>query len=182
MRTIGVDEINDIALGASLLGAGGGGDPYIGRLMAMQAVKECGPVTLIEPDEVPDDAFIAPCAMMGAPTVMTEKGGGKDDFDRLFDLVEQYSGKKIYATMPMEAGGVNSMLPIAAAARRGIPLVDADVADAIKELTIDNFSKGEYIWKHIQADLFRRVARSRNRRRNRRMPCRYRTRYGIYPK
>lgn len=64
MRTIGVDEINDIALGASLLGAGGGGDPYIGRLMAMQAVKECGPVTLIEPDEVPDDAFIAPCAMM----------------------------------------------------------------------------------------------------------------------
>lgn len=97
MRTIGVDEINDIALGASLLGAGGGGDPYIGRLMAMQAVKECGPVTLIEPDEVPDDAFIAPCAMMGAPTVMTEKGGGKDDFDRLFDLVEQYSGKKIYA-------------------------------------------------------------------------------------
>ena len=47
MRTIGVDEINDIALGASLLGAGGGGDPYIGRLMAMQAVKECGPVTLI---------------------------------------------------------------------------------------------------------------------------------------
>ena len=112
MRTIGVDEINDIALGASLLGAGGGGDPYIGRLMAMQAVKECGPVTLIEPDEVPDDAFIAPCAMMGAPTVMTEKGGGKDDFDRLFDLVEQYSGKKIYATMPMEAGGVNSMLPM----------------------------------------------------------------------
>ena len=94
MRTIGVDEINDIALGASLLGAGGGGDPYIGRLMAMQAVKECGPVTLIEPDEVPDDAFIAPCAMMGAPTVMTEKGGGKDDFDRLFDLVEQYSGQE----------------------------------------------------------------------------------------
>ena len=55
-------------------------------------------------------------------------------------------------------------------------------AGAIKELTIDNFSKGEYIWKHIQTDLFRRVARSRNRRRNRRMPCRYRTRYGIYPK
>ena len=143
MRTIGVDEINDIALGASLLGAGGGGDPYIGRLMAMQAVKECGPVTLIEPDEVPDDAFIAPCAMMGAPTVMTEKGGGKDDFDRLFDLVEQYSGKKIYATMPMEAGGVNSMLPIAAAARRGIPLVDADgMGRAFPELQMVTFTIG----------------------------------------
>ena len=63
-----------------------------------------------------------------------------------------------------------------------VTTVEAVVADAIKELTIDNFSKGEYIWKHIQTDLFRRVARSRNRRRNRRMPCRYRTRYGIYPK
>ena len=143
MRTIGIDEINDIALGASLLGAGGGGDPYIGRLMAMQAVKECGPVTLIEPDEIPDDAFIAPCAMMGAPTVMTEKGGGKDDFNRLFDLVEQYSGKKIYATMPMEAGGVNSMLPIAAAARRGIPLVDADgMGRAFPELQMVTFTIG----------------------------------------
>lgn len=143
MRTIGVDEINDIALGASLLGAGGGGDPYIGKLMAIQAVKECGPVTLIEPDEIPDDAFIAPCAMMGAPTVMTEKGSGKSDFDHLFDLVEQYSGKKIYATMPMEAGGVNSMLPIAAAARRGIPMVDADgMGRAFPELQMVTFTIG----------------------------------------
>ncbi|MBW3090115.1 DUF917 domain-containing protein [Bifidobacterium miconisargentati] len=143
MRTIGVDEINDIALGAALLGAGGGGDPYIGRLIALQAVRECGPVTLIEPDELPDDAFIAPCAMMGAPTVMTEKGSGRDDFDRLFDLVEQYSGHKVYATMPMEAGGVNSMLPIAAAARRGIPLVDVDgMGRAFPELQMVTFTIG----------------------------------------
>jgi DUF917 family protein len=30
MRYIGVKEIEDIALGASLLGSGGGGDPYVG--------------------------------------------------------------------------------------------------------------------------------------------------------
>ena len=42
MRKIGLSEIEDIALGASLLGAGGGGDPYIGKLVAMGAVKERG--------------------------------------------------------------------------------------------------------------------------------------------
>ena len=31
MRKIGIQQIEDIALGASLLGAGGGGDPYIGN-------------------------------------------------------------------------------------------------------------------------------------------------------
>ena len=39
MRKIGIQQIEDIALGASLLGAGGGGDPYIGKLMAIGAVR-----------------------------------------------------------------------------------------------------------------------------------------------
>ena len=76
MRKIGIREIEDIALGAALLGAGGGGDPYIGKLMAIGAIRECGEVTLISPEEVPDDALIMPIAMMGAPTVLCEKGIG----------------------------------------------------------------------------------------------------------
>ena len=65
MREIGIQEIEDIALGAALLGAGGGGDPYIGKLTAIGAVKECGPVKLISADEVPEGAFIMPAASMG---------------------------------------------------------------------------------------------------------------------
>ena len=64
MRKIGLSEIEDIALGASLLGAGGGGDPYIGKLVAMGAVRERGPVTLLDPEEIPDDALVVPIAMM----------------------------------------------------------------------------------------------------------------------
>ena len=64
MRKIGIPEIEDIATGAALLGAGGGGDPYVGKLVAIGAVQECGPVTLLDPDEVPDDALIVPIAMI----------------------------------------------------------------------------------------------------------------------
>ena len=108
MRKIGIKEIEDIALGAALLGAGGGGDPYVGKLVAMGAVKECGEVTLLDPDEIPDDALVVPIAMMGAPTVLAEKGIGGSEYKTLYDMVSQFFGKKIYAFLPIEAGGVNS--------------------------------------------------------------------------
>ena len=116
MRKIGISDIEDIALGAALLGAGGGGDPYIGKLLAIGAVKECGEVSLIDVDELSDDDVVVPVASVGAPTILTEKGVGSNEFTKLIDMVGSYYGKKITAIMPIEAGGVNSMLPIAAAA------------------------------------------------------------------
>lgn len=143
MRKIGVSEIEDIALGAALLGSGGGGDPYVGKLVAIGAVKECGPVTLLDPDEVPDDALIVPIAMMGAPTILAEKGIGGNEYQILYDTVSNFFGKPIFAFMPIEAGGVNSMLPIAAAARLGLPMVDCDgMGRAFPELQMVTFTIG----------------------------------------
>lgn len=143
MRKLGIREIEDIALGASLLGAGGGGDPYVGKLVAIGAVQECGPVTLLDPEEVPDEALVVPIAMMGAPTVLCEKGIGGKEYQTLYDMVSRFYGKPIYAFMPIEAGGVNSMLPIAAAARLGLPLVDADgMGRAFPELQMVTFTIG----------------------------------------
>jgi uncharacterized protein len=34
IRMIGVADLDDIATGGAILGTGGGGDPYIGKLMA----------------------------------------------------------------------------------------------------------------------------------------------------
>jgi DUF917 family protein len=143
MRTIGLKEIEDIALGASLLGAGGGGDPYIGKLMAMSAIKEFGPVTLLDPEEIPDDALIVPMAMMGAPTVLAEKAANGREAKALYDLVSKYFGKEVYAFMPMEAGGFNSMFPIVCSATLGLPLVDVDgMGRAFPELQMVTFTIG----------------------------------------
>ena len=143
MRKIGITEIEDIAMGAALLGAGGGGDPYVGKLVAIGAVQECGPVAMLDPDEVPDDALVVPIAMMGAPTVLCEKAIGGNEYQTLYDTVSTFYGKPIYAFMPIEAGGVNSMLPIAAAARLGLPLVDCDgMGRAFPELQMVTFTIG----------------------------------------
>ena len=143
MQKIGISEIENIATGAALLGAGGGGDPYVGKLLAIQAVRECGPVTLLDPDEIPDDALVVPMAMMGAPTVLCEKAVGSGEFGRIFDLDSQFFGKKIDAFMPIEAGGVNSMIPVAAAARMHLPMVDVDgMGRAFPELQMVTFTIG----------------------------------------
>src|ERR1700745_1203316 len=67
---IGAAHLHDIAIGGAILGTGGGGDPYIGKLMAQQAIRKYGPVRMIDVAEVKDDELVVPCAMMGAPTVM----------------------------------------------------------------------------------------------------------------
>lgn len=139
MRKIGISEIEDIALGAALLGAGEGGDPYVGKLVAISAVRECGSVTLLEPD----DALVVPIAMMGAPTILAEKAIGGTEYQTLYDTVSTFYGKPIFAFMPIEAGGVNSMLPIATAARLGMPLVDCDgMGRAFPKLQMVTFTIG----------------------------------------
>ena len=140
VREIGVREVEDIATGAAVLGTGGGGDPHVGKLMAIQAIEECGPVKLVSPDEVSDDALIMPLAMMGAPTVLVEKIPNGEEFLKAYDALRNYLGREVYATMPIEAGGVNSMIPLASAARLGIPVVDADgMGRAFPELQMVTF-------------------------------------------
>lgn len=143
MRKIGRKEIDDIAMGAALLGAGGGGDPYIGKLIAFGAVDECGPATLISPEELDDDALIVSIAMMGVPTVVCEKGINGGEYKKLFEMVSNFFGRPVDAIMPLEAGGLNSMLPIAAAARLGIPMVDCDgMGRAFPEMQMLTFTIG----------------------------------------
>ena len=135
VQTIDIDELNDLAVGATVLGTGGGGDPYIGRLMAAEAIRAYGPVTLIDPQELDPDALVLPVGMMGAPTVMVEKLPGGVELSRATEALEAYLGERAAAVMATEAGGVNSTLAMIVAVQRGIPLVDADlVGRAFPEL------------------------------------------------
>ena len=126
MRLLTEKNIEDIALGAAVLGSGGGGDPYLGMLMARQAIRDHGPVELYTLDELDDDDLIVPTAMMGAPTVMVEKIPNGDDVVNAFESIGRYLRRTIRATMSIEAGGLNSLVPIYVAARKRLPIVDCD--------------------------------------------------------
>ncbi len=127
MRQITDDALEEIALGAAVLGTGGGGDPYIGKLMARSAMRTHGAVDLLDAAELADDDLVVPTAMMGAPTVMVEKIPRGDEIVAAFKALEKYLGQPVRATMSAEAGGLNSTTPFTVAATLGIPLVDADM-------------------------------------------------------
>ncbi|MEU7785695.1 DUF917 domain-containing protein [Amycolatopsis sp. NPDC049159] len=126
MREITEHDLDDIARGAAILGTGGGGDPYIGRLLALSAVREHGAVPLVPLAEVGDDAVVLPVAMMGAPTVMVEKLPSAEQVGLAARTLAGYLGKELTHIACAEAGGVNSLIPVVAAAQLGLPLVDAD--------------------------------------------------------
>lgn len=124
--TIGLDDLDDLARGASLLGTGGGGDPFIGVLLCRAALERHGPVRLLPLDALPDNAAVFVTAGIGAPSVMIEKLFSLDDMEVAVAALERHLGRRASAIIAAEVGGVNSMVPLAFAARRGLPLVDAD--------------------------------------------------------
>ena len=136
-----VKDLVDVGRGAAFLGTGGGGDPYVGRMLATSAIQEFGMPEIVEPDDLADDAEVCTVAMLGAPTVLIEKAACGDDVDLVISRLEKYTGKKMDAILPVEIGGVNSMLPIMAAARSGLPLVNADgMGRAFPEIQMVSFN------------------------------------------
>lgn len=115
-----------IALGAAVLGAGGGGDPYLGKLMAAQAIADHGVPTVVSVGDVPDDALCATIGSMGAPTVAIEKLAGGTELVTSLRALEAYLGRHVTHLTSFEVGGMNSLLPVVAAASTGLPLVDCD--------------------------------------------------------
>jgi uncharacterized protein len=119
-------NLHALAAGCGVLGAGGGGDPDIGLLMALRAVQEHGAVEVVAPSDLPPDALVMPCGLIGAPTVALERIWNGDEGRMLRDAVQELRGAPVSALMPYEIAGSNGVLPVTWAARLGLPLVDAD--------------------------------------------------------
>ncbi len=140
MRSLEKEDVENLAVGAAILGTGGGGDPYLGKLTAIQALEEGYEINIMDVKEVPDDALIIPSAGMGSPTVIFEKLPKGTEIINAFKALGDYLGREVYATMPIEAGGLNSTFPLAVGAKMGIPIVDADgMGRAFPELQMTTF-------------------------------------------
>lgn len=120
------EDCSALARGAAVLGTGGGGEPYIGRLLAEAAVREHGPVPVVQVEDLPDDAVVLNVAMIGAPTVMVEKLPSGAQFAEAIRSLATHLGVTPTHVACIEVGGVNSTSPIVAAAELGLPLVDGD--------------------------------------------------------
>jgi len=123
---LSADDLSDLSLGAVFLATGGGGDPYVAYLVAKQVLEERGAVDLMDPDDLDDDASVVTIGGVGAPTVSLELLPSRADAAETLDAFEAHVGRKMDAVISFEIGGGNSLIPIVAAAERGIPVIDGD--------------------------------------------------------
>jgi uncharacterized protein len=126
MRLLHEQDIEDIAAGSAVLGTGGGGDPYLGKLAALQSVKEHGPLELVELDELDDDVLVVLPFAIGSPVPYLERITMTDEILAAFSAMSRYFGKQIGAVMSAEIGGVNSVVPLAVGRALGLPVIDGD--------------------------------------------------------
>src|SRR6266853_2277522 len=96
-RLLDPDSLRALARGCAVLGAGGGGDTYLCLLQALQASEDFGPASLVDVDELPDEALIMPCGGIGAPTVSIEKIENGDEGHRLREELEFLTGRQVAA-------------------------------------------------------------------------------------
>jgi len=126
MRKVDSADLDQLTLGATLLGTGGGGDPFIAKLMVEQAIQDFGAIDVATLDELDEDDLVATVAVLGAPTVIVEKIPSGPEFTNAVRALAAYLGKEIKAIMPVEVGGMNTLIPLAVATELGVPCVDAD--------------------------------------------------------
>jgi DUF917 family protein len=144
MRELSEADIESLAVGAWILGTGGGGSPYHGLLNMRRLYSEGLRVSLLNPNELDDADDVAVVSCMGAPLVTQERlvdsrstGGG-------VGLFQEYERRNVIGGLGIEIGGGNAIQPLMAAAHLNIPVVDADaMGRAYPEAQMTAFAVGD---------------------------------------
>jgi len=143
LREVTLDDIRPIAIGAGILGTGGGGNPYLGGLHLAAVIRERGPQTVVDPFALADDALVCVAGSIGAPTVSIEKLPEGTEMSRALRLLEEHIGRRFDAVAIAEIGGANSMQPLIAGLQAGIPTIDSDsMGRAFPEIQMSSYLFG----------------------------------------
>lgn len=135
-------DIRDFIRGCTLLATGGGGLEENGVQSLLSELEAGKEISWIDVEDVPDDAVTACPFLMGSiaphtPELVKEMEGygmteasslytEKERTARSIEELEEYTGKKISAVVPLELGGASTPACIGAGLSLGIPAVDGD--------------------------------------------------------
>jgi len=131
-------DAEDFVRGCTLLGTGGGGDPKKGLKLLLEDLEQGLKIKFEDSREIDDNVYTACPFLMGSIAPLTEEikrkmkfyGLEKKVVDRILAAavkeLEEYTGKKISALVPIELGGQNTPAGVDAAVRLGLTVVDGD--------------------------------------------------------
>jgi DUF917 family protein len=133
-------DLLPLSLGAALLGTGGGGNPYVGMLRLRELLRAGYSVEVLPLEALDDDAYVGSVGGIGAPVVGVEKIKQGEECLRALRGVEEAAGVKVSSIISAEIGGSNSIEPMLAAAKAGLPVIDGDgMGRAFPEVQMSTF-------------------------------------------
>ena len=141
LRTLTRDDLEALEIGAGILGTGGGGNPYQGKLLALEALKAGHEMKLLATDAIEPDALCMSIGGIGAPVVGVERIREGREGLRCLRAMEELIRTPVDAIVCEEIGGANSMSPLVTAALGGLPILDCDgMGRAFPEMQMTTFS------------------------------------------
>lgn len=127
MRTLVEENLENMLIGCTVLGTGGGGDLDRGLETVKRDLKDGKRFRVASLAEVPDDALVASPYHCGSLTSL-HKGEGVREDTVSFEALQEYLGEEFFAVVATELGGGNTATALSVAAHMDIPIVDGDVA------------------------------------------------------
>lgn len=134
LKKINREDLEPLLEGLAIFGTGGGGSPNWGREIILNDFKRGREYTIIDPDEIEDDAVVVSGGIMGSVKTLDNMNFDElleyweDNFELevAFREMEKEISKKIDYFVPFEMGGLNTPVILSLGARVGIPVIDGD--------------------------------------------------------
>ena len=152
MKTLDKADVEDLCMGATVLGTGGGGDPELGLFLLKRLLDMGKLIELASVHEIPDDAVVVHPAMVGSIAPCQGKARDLESLSRRvlsedgplmssLRTMEQVLGQRVYGTLPVEIGGYNTPVAAILAALAGIVFADGDTIGRSKpELMMQTYT------------------------------------------
>src|SRR2546429_6457056 len=105
LRPVSAAEIESLAIGAWILGTGGGGSPYLALLNMRKLYRQGAVCRLMDPMALGDDDLVAVVSNMGAPLVGQERLPEPRTPARALPMMEGYLGRPFHARTSREIRG-----------------------------------------------------------------------------
>ncbi|MCD6428933.1 MAG: DUF917 domain-containing protein [Desulfurococcales archaeon] len=124
------EDAENLVLGATVLGTGGGGSPSEGLKLLSEVLNMGKEIKVVDLSELPEDSIIVSPYYIGtiAPTAKTKKPVKIEEPIKVaLDELEKLLGKKASAVVACELGGGNTPVAMYIAAKLGLPVVDGDL-------------------------------------------------------
>ena len=133
------NDFEQLIIGSKILGCGGGGEESLARVRIKYILENNLTVNIIDPKDIPDNAFICVSGMVGgrstADCLAKVQGLQQTDAWPMLTAtkeLELFLREKFHSIISTEIGAGNFLVPILVSARLGINVIDGDLCGRAK--------------------------------------------------